>query len=144
MILDQLAEFSVAQAITASAASTNSYDTGAPGIVPYNQIQLKKNLGKGQETALLIQVVESFNNLTSLDIHIQSDDDVAFGSPKNVVKMNVLLADLVEGYILPMDKLPRNFKERYMRLFYTVNGTAPTLGKISAGFVAAVDGAYKG
>jgi hypothetical protein len=34
--------------------------------------------------------------------------------------------------------------ERYMRIKYTVVGTAPTQGKITAGFVAAVDGAYVG
>lgn len=144
MVIDKLAEFSDAQAITVSAASTNSYDLGAPGVAQYNQIQLVRNLGKGMVSPLMCQVVEDFAGGTSLDIALQSDDNSAFSSPKDVFKMNVLLADLVAGYQLPMDKLPREIKERYIRLYYTVNGGPMTAGKISAGIVAAVDGAYKG
>ena len=144
MILDQNALFSDKQAITASAASTNFYDLGAPGVTGYNSAQLLRNLGKGKETPLLVQVNEDFDALTSLSIAIQSDEDPAFGTPKTVVEISVPLADLVVGYILPIDKLPRDIKERYVRIFYTVVGLAPTTGQITAGIVAAVDGSYVG
>ena len=38
-------------------------------------------------------------------------------------------------YLLP-DELPAGVNERYVRLKYTVAGTAPTTGKITAGIVA--------
>ncbi len=47
------------------------------------------------------------------------------------------LADLAVGakLLLP-DELPVGTDERYLRLKYTVAGTAPTLGKITAGVTA--------
>jgi hypothetical protein len=144
MILDQNSLFSDNQAITGSANSTNHYDLGLPGIAAYNNIQLKRNLGKAKETPLLIQVTESFNTLTSLQIIVQTDDNGAFGSAKDVMSVTVPLAELVAGYICPIDKLPRGIVEQFVRIRYVVAGTAPTLGKITAGFVLSVDGSYVG
>ena len=145
MILDQNALFSDAQAIVASAASTNHYDLGAAGKTAYNQVQLRRNMDLSYEqTPLLIQVVEDFNNATSVKVSFQSDDNGSFSSPKDVVEVTVLLAQLKKGFIFPIDKFPRGVKERYIRIYYTVAGSAPTTGKISAGFVGAVDGAYTG
>jgi hypothetical protein len=145
MILDQNALFSDEQAIVASAPSTNHYDLGATGKTAYNQVQLRRNMDKSfEQTPLLIQVVESFNNATSVKVSFQSDDNGAFSSPKDVMDVTVLLADLQKGFIFPMDKFPRGVKERYIRLYFTVVGVAPTLGKITAGFVGAVDGGYSG
>ena len=144
MILDQNAIFSDAQAIVAPAVSTNTYDLGLPGVAAYNSVQLKRNIGKGCEIPLLIQVVEDFDALTSLTIHVQSDDNVGFSSAKNVMSETILLADLKAGYISKIDKLPRETKEQFIRLSYVVAGSNPTVGKITAGFVGAVDGAYKG
>ena len=143
MILDRRALLSDAQAIVATAVSTDSYDLGAPGKT-YDGTQLKRNMGKAGMIPLLIQVVENFNLLTSLTFTLQTDEDSAFGSPKNVIAVTVPLAELVAGFILPIDKLPRGIVERYVRLNYTVAGTDPTEGAVTAGFVAAVDGAYVG
>jgi len=140
MLLDNQSIFSDAQAITATAASTNSIDLGAVGITGYGKHQLVRDLGKSGHIPLLIQVVEAFDNLTSLKIDIQVDDNSSFSSAKTVQSETVLLADLVAGRISPMDKLPRGIDERYLRLYFTVTGTAPTAGKITAGIVAAVDG----
>lgn len=145
MILDIRSLFSNLQAITATANSTNVYDLGAPGIAHAGSlVQLKRNMGKAGNIPMLVQVNEDFNNLTSLDIVMQSDEDEAFGSAKEVFRVTVLLADLVAGYICPIDKLPRGITERYLRFRYEVTGAAPTTGKISAGFVMAVDGSYQG
>ncbi|WP_407027116.1 phage major capsid protein, partial [Cronobacter sakazakii] len=40
-----------------------------------------KDVGKGGDVPLLIQVVEGFNNLTSLTVAVQTDDNAAFSSP---------------------------------------------------------------
>ncbi|CAH1462942.1 Uncharacterised protein [Klebsiella pneumoniae] len=126
MLLDQQALFSAAQAITATAASTNVIDTGS-----------NKDVGKYGDIPLLIQVVEGFNNLTSLTVTVQTDDNSAFSSAADVLSMTIPLASLVLGYKSPVITLPMKM-ERYIRLNYTVTGTAPTTGKVSAGITGGV------
>ncbi|MBF2733455.1 hypothetical protein I5M63_22580 [Klebsiella pneumoniae] len=126
MLLDQQAPFSAAQAITATAASTNVIDTGS-----------NKDVGKYGDIPLLIQVVEGFNNLTSLTVTVQTDDNSAFSSAADVLSMTIPLASLVLGYKSPVITLPMKM-ERYIRLNYTVTGTAPTTGKVTAGITGGV------
>ncbi|EMV0165545.1 hypothetical protein NUBL9661_17090 [Klebsiella pneumoniae] len=126
MLLDQQALFSAAQAITATAASTNVIDTGS-----------NKDVGKYGDIPLLIQVVEGFNNLTSLTVTVQTDDNPAFSSAADVLSMTIPLASLVLGYKSPVITLPMKM-ERYIRLNYTVTGTAPTTGKVTAGITGGV------
>ncbi len=126
MLLDQQALFSAAQAITATAASTNVIDTGS-----------NKDVGKYGDIPLLIQVVEGFNNLTSLTVTVQTDDNSAFSSAADVLSMTSPLASLVLGYKSPVITLPMKM-ERYIRLNYTVTGTAPTTGKVTAGITGGV------
>ena len=127
MIFDKQTLLSDAQAITATAASTNVIDLGPikTGIV--------RDIGKGKPIQLLVQVVETFNTLTSLTIALQVDDADTFGSPKTVLSTVVALADLKAGKVVVPEFIPRGTDERFMRLLYTVTGTAPTLGKITAG-----------
>ncbi|HHU6634338.1 TPA: Bbp16 family capsid cement protein [Klebsiella pneumoniae] len=126
MLLDQQALFSAAQAITATAASTNVIDTGS-----------NKDVGKYGDIPLLIQVVEGFNKLTSLTVTVQTDDNSAFSSAADVLSMTIPLASLVLGYKSPVITLPMKM-ERYIRLNYTVTGTAPTTGKVTAGITGGV------
>lgn len=128
MILDRQTLLSDRQAITATAGSTDQIDLSprASGLV--------RDIGPGNNLPLFVQVVEGFNNLTSLTVSLQVDEDSAFGSPKTVATTPaILLAQLVAGYKFNLDYVPRGTDERYMRLLYTVAGTAPTLGRITAG-----------
>lgn len=142
MILDNRTLLSDAQAIVATANSTNILDQLGLGVMRDGvQLTRKQNFAK---IPLMCQVVEDFNNLTTLDFVLQTDEDEAFGSATEVMRVTVALAKLVAGYQLPMEYLPRGPLERYFRLRYEVTGAAPTLGKITSGIVAAVDGAYRG
>lgn len=143
MILDRQVLFSDAQAITATAASTNIVDLGVMGKTHPGAVTLKRKIGV-MDIPLLFQVVEAFNNLTSLKVAIETDEDVAFGSPKVVAEFTILLADLTLGKQLPYVVVPRYLTERYLRFNYTVTGAAPTTGKVTAGIVAAVDSPYMG
>lgn len=127
MIFDQQSLLSDAQAITATAASTNILDLGPikAGIV--------RDIGKGAQIPLLVQVVEAFNNLTSLAIALQVDDNSGFSSATTVWTTTVVLADLKAGKVVIPEYIPRGTNEQYLRLNYTVTGTAPTTGKITAG-----------
>ena len=128
MILDNQTLMSNAQAIVATAGSTNQIDLSPRGAGIVNDI------GNGIQVPIMIQVVEAFNNLTSLTVSLQVDEDSAFGSPKTVATTPaILLASLVAGYLFNLDYIPRGANERYMRLLYTVAGTAPTTGKVTAG-----------
>lgn len=149
MILDQLSLFSDAQAVTASAASQNVYDLGVTGFVTYNagigdKKQLKRSFPRSVEIPLLIQVVEDFAGLTDLKFKVQSDDNVGFSSPKDLICQDVPLADLKAGFISAIDKIPSDIKERYIRIFFEVSGGPASAGKITSGVVGAVDESYKG
>ncbi len=137
-VMDRTGQFSDAQAVTATAASTNVIDLGATG-TPYGaSAPLAREIGV-DGAPLVVTVVESFNNLTSLTITMQVDDNPAFSSPVTTyVSPTYTLANLQAGakYLLP-DAFPVGTNERYVRLLYTPAGTAPTLGRITAGVVAA-------
>ena len=138
MIIDATTLFSSAQSITATAASTNIIDLGAPGTIYGAASAIVRDIGRGADVPLKCTVVESFNNLTSLIISIETDDNSGFSTPATVFTSPTYgLADLATGArnLLP-ENVPIGTNERYMRLKYTVAGTAPTLGKITAGVTA--------
>ncbi len=139
MIFDLQTLFSNAQAITADAASTNVIDLGKPGRAYGHAADLVRDIGDGLKIPVLIQVVEAFNNLTSLEIKIETSANEAFSVPKMVATTGaILLADLKVGKIVNVDAFPRDTDQRYVRVYYDVTGTAPTLGKVTAGVVMGV------
>lgn len=135
MIFDTQSMFSDKQAITATAASTNVIDFGEPMTPKHAKAAITQDIGRGKAIPIRVQVTEDFNTLTSLTVAMQVDSDEAFGSAETVATFTVPLADLEAGYVLPLQFLPTGIKKRYMRLNYTVTGTAPTAGAITAGLV---------
>jgi hypothetical protein len=137
MIFDNNLLFSSNQAITASTASTNTIDLGATG-TPYGFTNpLIRDIGRGDGSIeLSVTVTQTFNNLTSLQVSVQTSNDLATWATVET-KDPVLLVTLVAGHQF---RVPSEFVEglnqRYVRLYYTVNGTAPTTGAINAGVVA--------
>lgn len=111
-------------AVTASRASTNVIDTGpAPG-----------DPGKS-DMKIFCRVSEAFNNATSLGVKLQTATDAAFSSPVDLpAQETVLLANLTANKELFRVGLPAGC-QRYLRLYFTVTGTAPTTGKIQAGLI---------
>lgn len=136
MLFDKQSMFSDQQAITASAASTNIIDLGAPETPKHAAAAITQDIGKGRPIPLWVQVTEDFDALTSLQITLQMDTVEAFSSPTTVITTPaILLASLVAGYKTRIDWVPEGVVERFIRLNYAVNGTNPTVGKITAGFV---------
>lgn len=138
MIFDKSLLFSDAQAITATAASTNVIDLRAMGTVYGAAAALPRDFAKATEIPLLIQVVEDFNTLTSLKIDIELDSTETFTPDKTITLGTFALATLKAGFQVPWKLFPAGIDLRFMRLKYTVTGTDPTTGKITAGIVAAV------
>ena len=129
MILDEQGLFSNKQAITATAASQNIINFG------------KREIAFGTPVEVYIQVTENFNNLTSLEIKVQTATDEAFTTPVDLIAQTILLTKLKKGMVSTIKFLPQG-NSGYMRLYYTVTGTAPTTGAILAGIVDGVEESF--
>lgn len=138
MIMDRTALFSNAQAITADAASANIIDLSATGTVYGAGSALTRDIGPGRSIPLFVGVVETFTNLTSMVIKVQTDTTAAFSTPKDVfTSPSYTLAQLAVGAkenLLP-DSIPWGTDEEFVRLYYDITGSAPDAGKITAGVV---------
>ena len=137
MIIDATLIFSDSQPVTADAGSTNNINIGAAGTPYGHSAPVRRDIGIGTEIPVWISVTEAFDALTSLTLSLQVDDNAAFSSPKEVASRTYLLAELTLGARLKFpSELPEGVDEQYVRLYYDVNGTAPTTGKIFAAVVA--------
>ena len=121
MLLDQKNVFSDGQAITGDAVSTNVIDLSQAMRAP------------GNELDVIVQVTEAFNNLTSLELQVQSSVDEAFTSPVTHQRVSVTLASgrLALGQRLDLGSL-LDGTLRYVRLNYDVTGTNPSTGRLTA------------
>ena len=131
MIIDALLQFSpTPQAITATAASVDQIDLG-----PLGQGQTIRDIGVGDDLYLVVRSVAAFNNLTSLTVALQTDDTAAFSTPATLwTSAAIPLAQLTANRTHAVFSLKgaQGTYERFIRLNYTVAGTAPTTGSIEA------------
>lgn len=137
MLFDTQSMYSDAQAVTASAASENVIDHGAPGTPKHAKAAITQDIGRGRPVPIVIQVIEAFATLTSLKVSLEVDADGNFGSGAVTVveSQDVPVADLVAGARIAPFYLPQGMDLRYSRLYYTVTGANATAGKITAGLV---------
>ena len=135
MRIDNEMLFSDNQKITANAASTNVVKLASTehGLT---------EVAFGKSIPLLIQVTEDFNNLTSLKVGVQTASDEEFTSLTTLVEATLELASLKTGKKFPIKEIPAGNKG-YARMYYTVTGTAPTTGAITAAVVDAIDNSYQ-
>lgn len=131
MIFDDTNIFSDEQAITATAASTNTIDLGP--------VDIARDIGPGKKIPLLVQVTEDFDSAaddSTLTIALQLDSSESFTPDDSIDLGTFNEADLVAGWTLPFDAVPNGVNLRYCRLYYTVAGTGNfTAGKLTAGIV---------
>lgn len=128
MILDEQSIFSDNQQVLASSASTNILELG------------KHEMAYGTPVELYIQITESFNNLTSLTINVQTSEDENFSTKTDLIEQTIPLENLKKGNTSSIKFLPKG-NLGYMRLYYTVIGGAPTQGSVFAGIT---DGTQEG
>lgn len=136
MILSAQQLFSDDQAITASADSTNVIDLGVAETPYGGKAALNDDVGKGAKIPLLVQVTEDFDNLTTLEIKLSTGATTALGT--EIASQTIALADLLEGKQLNLDFLPNGIIEQYLGMEYVVVGTAPSVGKVTAGITMGV------
>lgn len=125
--------FSVAQSVLATTDATNVIDLGESptlrAICPANPMGVR------------LVVTEAYNNLTSITVAVKSDSTTSLDTSETVMgTQTILLAGLTLGaeYFIPIDCVTQTC-ERYLGIEYTVTGTAPTTGKLTAVLVPASD-----
>lgn len=117
-----------AQAITATAVSTNVIDTRQPGGTP-----ALVNLGlTGKPLYLIVVAVAAFNNLTSLTTTLESSAATDLSSSTVHASVTTALANLTAGAVIARIPLPVDNYKRYLGTRYTVTGTAPSTGSVIA------------
>lgn len=129
-MLDEELKFCENQEIKASAASENVLDLG-----------IGREVAFGNPVPLLAIVKEDFNNCTSVKVAVETSATEDFASKEELASSTVLLANLKKGKMIPISFMPAGNKG-FVRLYFTVVGTAPTAGKISAYLTDAVEQSY--
>jgi hypothetical protein len=111
---------------------------------PYESAAIARNLGDGTDIPLLLQITEQFNNLTSLTITFESADNAALSTNPIVMATTgaIPLAALLLGYRPLMTRIvPHGLMKDFCGFRYTIAGTAPTLGKVTAAIATEVQSA---
>lgn len=132
MLIDSKSLFSDEQAITATADSTN-------------KVNVMKMLGKGNPVHLDIRVTEAFNNLTSLKVELQQCATESGTYAATSFSQTVTLASggLALGKRIGPIFLPRDVTQPWLKLVYTVTGTAPSTGAIFAAITREISDWYE-
>lgn len=119
MFIDSQLLFSDAQAVTADAGSTNVVDLG-----------IAKNLFDGEPMAVVLSVDVAADGTTTdetYEFQIETDDNAAFSSATDLLVHSIGYAALTAGstHVLP---IPVGVSvERYLRVYYNVGGTSPSV-----------------
>lgn len=132
MILDTQNEFSLKQAVTATAISTNVYDNNSESVANVGQA-----LGVDGDIYLVVQCDETATAVgaATVTVTLESAEDAALatGAVTHFSTGALALASLTAGARLAAVKLPQAFDyKRYMGLRYTVATGPLTAGKFSA------------
>lgn len=125
-ILDKLLTFSNAQAVTATAVSTNVVDLG-----------VDRDIGVGEPVYFAVQVGTGFAGLTSLNVALQTSADNSTWTDL-ATSGAIPVASLTAG-AQPVRMVVPSSTKRYLRVNYTVAGTG-TAGTVTASLLLGPDG----
>lgn len=132
MIIDKSLMLSAAQAVTATAASTNYIDLGAA-----------RDIGNGQGLELIVNcdTAALSTGSSTVTFALQSDDNTSFSSPTTVATSAAIAkASLTAATVVWRAPIPKFTAERYLRLYYTVAVADLTAGAFTAFIVLNGDG----
>lgn len=115
MFVDALCQLSDAQAVTADAASGNTFDAG--NVTP------KRQLGAGEPMCLAMVITAVGTNTGSAIIQAIMSEAANLGTPTVVGEVHLATADLVAGkiVIVPIGQGPAHL--RYWGAYYDITGT---------------------
>jgi len=120
MILDAQGQLSSAQALTdGETASTNLVDLG-----------VDRNVGIGEPLGVLINVTvaaKTSDNDETYQFDLMTDSAVGFGTEVDVLTRIIARGTLVAGFKFVLPVPPDTITDRYLRVSYTLGGTAGTI-----------------
>lgn len=119
MDLDAQLLLSSAQAITASARSSNVLDLGAA-----------RDIGNGRPMAVLIHTDVAADFTTgdeTYDFTIQTDTDVAFGTAVDLITHRLVAAERAINKLIEIPVPAGATVSRYLCLYATLAGTTPSI-----------------
>lgn len=129
MMLDNQLVLSDQQALTATAVSTNKFDTGLASS--------KFGAGRPMGIAFFVDVAADVaSGDETYAFAVVSDTDAALGSPTTHESRAIDKATLVAGYKFFIAIPPEADVERYVGVSYTLGGTTPTI-TVTAAIMAA-------
>lgn len=123
MIIDRLNQFSDAQAVTVSAASTNVVDLGAAGKVEAKPFYLH----------IKVPTTVTADGAATVTFALQTDDNESFSSATALwTSAAIGKASLVAGYEVIRLALNGLALKQYLRVYYTVATGPLTAGAFDA------------
>lgn len=135
MYLDKQAEFSDAQAVTASAISTNVVDLFA-GTASGAVNNTLRDIGTGEDVYLVVSVdvAATAAGAATVTVTLESDStaDLATSATVHASSKAFALAEMTAGARLMAIKLPAGSYERYLGVRFTVATGPLTAGAFSA------------
>ena len=140
MFLDAQNLFSDAQAITASAGSTNIIDLGI--FTTTSGTAAERRIGTGENLyifSLLDVAMTDAGSDSTVTVTLESDDDAAFPSATTRQTLFTFAAVSAAGTIAFARIQPEILTEQFIRLFYTVAGGNLTTGSFTSGVVHDID-----
>lgn len=127
MFVDAQLQFSAAQALVATAASTNIIDTG----VNFAGTEVDRNIGIGEPMHAMVCVIVAADATTGDETYqfdLQTDAAVGFGTVvtlySRIISRTLLIAGSLWSLPIPADA-PQI--KRYLRMNYTLGGTTPLI-----------------
>lgn len=136
MITDKLLRVSDAQAVTATAVSTDTID-----------LSVARDIGEGHDLYMNFNVNEAFATGTSTNFEIIVADNAALSSNVVVVGASgaIATADLVLGKQIAVRINPQvgSLGKQYLGARYTVAGSNNTAGKVTADVVETIQDGKK-
>lgn len=133
MIMDKELLFSDAQAVTTTAASTNSVDLG-----PLASGQSGRDPGAGEEIRLVIitDVLVASTTTSTVTFSLEADNVSDFTTAVAIwTSAAIDKATLVAGYKVADVAVPKANSAKYLRVKYTVTGADLTSGSFTSFFV---------
>jgi hypothetical protein len=114
MIIDYNLQLSDAQSVTADAASTNIIDLGSD-----------RDIGVGEDMKIALNFDVAMGGTSpTLAVLVQTDDNSSFSSATTVLtSRSIASAAIGDTLVLGLP----DTNERYVRLYYDVGGTSPTM-----------------
>ena len=135
MLADKQLLVSDAQAVTATAVSTNAIDTGSSSVV--------RNIGWGEEMRMVVQtnVTALAAGAATVVFEIIQADDAALTTNVTSLMSSAAIpkASLVQGGVPPMDFVLPATTQRYVGVRYTVATGPLTAGTFTAGLIHDTD-----